>query len=344
MKSNRIGWIDNLKGIAILLVVIRHVMQANIIDCSETVIGNAIFAVQMPLFMAIAGFFSITSDKYYQNAKTLKAYAKKRAIHYMLPFFSWFVVVYVLIRGFYDRNLVKAITTLINNVDVGLWFLYVVFMLSVICIIANAICRSLKLPSKTGIVPILVGGGLLLPLLMVGRVFGMRFLGINLLLYYYLFFAAGRFLFCNQDVIKRCFNSHIVLYGTGLLTATIYIFIVLKHNIELAPDGIENICLRILAAVAGCTAIAIGVYIFSRGRTNKLLEILGQNTLEVYVVHVHYIGLLPKGTHYLYTVDGLIVLLVALLITVLMSFATILIMKKIPALNFIFFGKQEAER
>lgn len=158
MKSNRIGWIDNLKGIAILLVVIRHVMQANIIDCSETAIGNAIFAVQMPLFMAIAGFFSITSDKYYQNAEALKAYVKKRAIHYMLPFFSWFVVVYVLIRGFYDRNLGKAITTLINNVDVGLWFLYVVFMLSVISIIANAICRRLNLPLKTGIAPIIAGG------------------------------------------------------------------------------------------------------------------------------------------------------------------------------------------
>lgn len=344
MKSNRIWWIDNLKGIAILLVLIRHVMQANIIDCSETVIGNAIFAVQMPLFMAIAGFFSITSDKYYQNAEALKAYAKKRAIHYMLPFFSWFVVVYVLIRGFYDRNLVKAIITLINNVDVGLWFLYVVFMLSVISIIANAICRRLKLPSKTRIVPILVGGGLLLPLLMVGRLFGIRFFGINLLLYYYLFFAAGRFLSCNQDVIKRCFDSHIVLYGTGLLSAAIYILIVLNHNIELAPDGIENICLRILAAIAGCTAIAIGVFVFSKGKTNKLLEILGQNTLEVYVVHVHYIGLLPKGTHYLYTVDGFIVLFVALLITALLSFVTILIMKKIPVLNFIFFGKQPSER
>lgn len=344
MKNNRIGWIDNLKGTAILLVVIRHVMQANIIDCSETVIGNAIFAVQMPLFMAIAGFFSITSDKYYQNAVALKAYAKKRAIHYMLPFFSWFVVVYVLIRGFYGRNLLRAITTLINNVDVGLWFLYVVFVLSIISIIASALCCRLNLPSKTGIVPILVGGLLLLPLLMVGRVFGMRFLGINLLLYYYLFFAAGRFLFGNQDVIKRCFDSPIILYGTGLLTAAIYILIVLNHNIELAPDGIANICLRILAAVAGCTAIAIGVYIFSRERTNKLLEILGQNTLEVYVVHVHYIGLLPKGVHYLYTADGFIVLLVVLLITILLSFVTILVIKKIPTLNYIFFGKKPSER
>ena len=198
---------------------------------------------------------------------------------------------------------------------------------------------SIKSSVKNWNYPSFSGGGLLLPLLMVGRLFGMRFLGINLLLYYYLFFAAGRFLFCNQVVIKRCFDSLIVLYVTGLLTVAIYILIVQNHNIELAPDGIENICLRILAAVAGCTAIAIGVYIFSRERTNKLLEILGQNTLEIYVVHVHYIGLLPKGTHYLYTVDGFIVLLVASLITALMSFVTILIMKKIPALNFIFFGK-----
>lgn len=218
-------------------------------------------------------------------------------------------------------------------------------MLSVISIIASALCRRLNLPSKTGIVPILVGGGLLLPLLMVGRVFGMRFLGINLLLYYYLFFAAGRFLFGNQDVIKRCFDSPIILYGTGLLTAAIYILIVLNHNIELAPDGIaEYLFENFWAAVAGCTAIAVGVYIFSRERTNKLLEILGQNTLEVYVVHVHYIGLLPKGVHYLYTADGFIVLLVALLITILLSFVTILVIKKIPTLNYIFFGKKPSER
>lgn len=344
MKNKRIRWIDNLKGVAILLVVIRHVMQANITDCSETVIGNAIFAVQMPLFMVIAGFFSITSEKYYKNAVMLIGYAKKRALHYILPFFSWFIIVYVLLRGFYDRNLVKALTTLISNVDVGLWFLYVVFVLSVISIIANAICSRLSFPSKTGLVPILVGGGLMLPLLVLGRLFGMRFLGINLLLYYYLFFALGRFLFCNQDFIRKCFSTHIVLYGTGLLATIIYILIVLNHNIELAPNRIVNTYLRILAAVSGCTAIAIGVYIFSGEKTNKLLETLGQNTLEIYVVHVHYIGLLPKGTHYLYTVDGFIVFLAALMVTMLLSSVTILTIKKIPVLNFIFFGKQLLER
>ena len=129
-----------------------------------------------------------------------------------------------------------------------------------------------------------------------------------------------------------------------MLSTVIYILIILNHNIELAPDGIKNICLRVLAAVTGCTAIASGDYIFSKGKTNKLLEILGQNTLEIYVVHVHYIGLLPKGTHYLYTGDGFIVLLAALLMTALLSFVTILIMKKIPVLNFIFFGKQPSER
>ena len=156
--TKRIGWIDNLKGVAILLVVIRHVMQANITDCSQTIIGNAIFAVQMPLFMIIAGYFSITSDKYYSSKTEIWNYIKKRLMHYILPFFSWYIVVYVLLRGFYNRNVFEALKILVNNVDVGLWFLYVVFVLSVVMVIAKAICTRLKFPSKTGILPILTGG------------------------------------------------------------------------------------------------------------------------------------------------------------------------------------------
>ena len=156
--TKRIGWLDNLKGVAILLVVIRHVMQANITDCSQTIVGNAIFAVQMPLFMIIAGYFSITSDKYYSSKTEIWNYIKRRLIHYILPFFSWYIVVYVLLRGFYNRNVFEALKILVKNVDVGLWFLYVVFVLSVVMITAQAICTRLKFPSKTGFLPVLTGG------------------------------------------------------------------------------------------------------------------------------------------------------------------------------------------
>lgn len=338
--SKRIQWLDNLKGIAIMLVVIRHVMQANITDCSQTVIGNAIFAVQMPLFMIIAGYFSITTDRYYSNKTEIWIYIRKRLKHYILPFFSWYILVYVLLHGFCDRNIFEALGILINNVDVGLWFLYVVFILSVVVIIAQTICNRLNIPSKTGILQILTGGGILLPLLIIGRFYGMRFLGINLLLYYYLFFSLGFLLFQNRSIIVKVLSSRKIVNAVGIIASAIFIGIVCLHNIELAPDGIINICLRVVAAISGCTSIAIAVFILSQNKSNKWLSIVGQNTLEIYVVHVQYIGLLPKGVHYLYSIDGGIIFLTALSITVVLTTITIVVIKKVPVLNVLLFGKK----
>ena len=337
----RIGWLDNLKGVAIILVVVRHVMQANITDCSQTVVGNAIFAVQMPLFMVVAGYFSITSDRYYSNSAEIGNYIKKRLIHYILPFLSWYILVYVLLCGFYNREVFKALKILVNNVDVGLWFLYVVFVLSVVVITAQAICTRLRIPSKTGILTILIGGGSLLPLLVIGRFYGVRFLGINLLLYYYIFFALGFLLFCNKNVIVKVFESRKSVSVLGVVAGVIFIGIICEHNVEPASDSLINICLRVMAAISGCMAIAVIVYWLSQNRSNKYLSIIGQNTLEIYVVHVYYIGLLPKGVHYLISVDGLLILLTALSITAILTTITILVIKKVPILNFVLFGKSK---
>ncbi len=339
--TKRIEWLDNLKAVAIILVVLRHIMQANITDCSQTVVGNAIFAVQMPMFMIIAGYFSITSDRYYSNLKGVKAYIGKRLIHYMLPFFAWYIFVYVLLRGFYKRNIFLAIKILINNVDVGLWFLYVVFVLSVVSVLANMVCHKLKIRSKTGLVLIFIGGVILFPLLILGMFNGMRFLGINLLAYYYLYFSLGYLLFYNRKTIRNILNSKVVLVILGIIAGLVFLGIVFNYNIELAPDSVTNICIRVVAALSGSTVIAILVYYLSlKNQSNKLLSIIGQNTLEIYVVHLHYIGVLPKGTHYLYTLDGVFTFLIAFVITILMTAITIIVIKKVSVLNYIFFGKK----
>lgn len=339
--TKRIVWLDNLKAVAIILVVVRHVMQANIADCSQTVVGNAIFAVQMPMFMIISGYFSITSARYYHNRKEVRRYIGKRLIHYMLPFFSWYILVYVLLRGFYGRNIFQAIDVLINNIDVGLWFLYVVFVLSAVCILANMICYKLKIYSKTGLVSVFMGGGILFPLLILGRFNGMRFIGINLLLYYYLYFSLGYLLFYNRKIIKTIVESKIVLMFLNIIAGIVFCIIVFNYNIEQAPDSVIGICIRVIAALSGCTVIAIFVYCLSfKNRSNKWFCIVGQNTLEIYVVHLHYIGLLPKGTHYLYTLDGAVTFFIALVITALMTAITIIGIKKVSVLNYIFFGKR----
>lgn len=336
--KNRIDWLDSLKGVAIILVVIRHVMQSNIINCSETFLGNVIFAVQMPIFMIIAGFFCVTSELYYRDFSSTCLYIKKRAVHYMLPFFSGFIIVCVLIRGFYDRNIITGLGVLVNNVDVGLWFLYVVFILSVDIIVAKKICSKMK---KFCFVPILVGGALLLPLLVIVKLFGARFLGINLILYYYVYFAIGNLLYVYRNTIKRICEKRLFLLLIFSASLVLFLIIVCTHNIELSDDSLSNITMRVVAALTGSTVIAIIVYELSRikKKDSLPLAIIGKYTLEIYVVHVHYIGILPKGQHYFYTIDGLTTFVVAIAITAILTCITIMVIEHIPILNKIFFGK-----
>lgn len=335
----RIEWIDQLKGVAILIVVIRHVMQSNIINCSETILGNAIFAVQMPLFMIVSGYFSVTSERYYKFRDELKTYIKKRTMHYMLPFASWFIIVNVFIRGFYERNIIQAMCVLVNNIDVGLWFLYVVFILSLVIIVAKRICYKAKRIQNAGIASIIIGGVMLLPLVFIGKILGMRFMGINLILYYYVFFALGHTLFLYKEKIKLISNNNVRLMCGFGLSLIIFTLIILTHNIELSPDSIINVAIRILAAITGSLVIAIAVYKLSKGKKSLLAKI-GQFTLEIYVVHVCYIGVLPKGEYYFYTFDGVIFFLLAFLITMALTTFTIFFITKIPILNIIFFGKK----
>ena len=152
----------------------------------------------------------------------------------------------------------------------------------------------------------------------------------------------GFLLFRNRDVIVKFLTSRRIVNAVGIIASVIFIGIVCLHNIELASDGVINICLRIVAAISGCTSIAIAVFVLSQSKSNKWFSIVGQNTLEIYVVHVQYIGLLPKGVHYLYSIDGILIFLAALSITVVLTAITIVIIKKVPVLNAVLFGKNES--
>ncbi len=340
--NTRIRWLDSLKGIAIILVIIRHVMQSNILNCSETIVGNVIFAVQMPLFMIIAGYFSITSVKYYETATGMLKYIKKRAFHYILPFFSWYIGINVLLRGFYSRNVALALETLANNVDVGLWFLYVVFVLSAVLIVSKYICFKLKIWKTNTIIPVIVGGVILLPLILLGKQNGFRFMGINLIVYYYLYFVLGYLIYSYRNLVNTLFSKRKVRYITFLVSTIIFTMIVFHHNIELSGDEIINIVLRVVAALTGCLSIALVVFDLpeSSKMVEKKLEVIGQYTLELYVVHVQYIGLLPKGQYYFYTIDGLIIFIVALVITVILSLVTIYVINELPVFKMVLFGKK----
>lgn len=116
----RLQYIDALKGVAILLVVLGHSLQ-NFDPDLEWLPSRAIYAFHMPLFMFVSGFVSWKVYKW--------ASVKKRAVQLLIPFFfsivlAWFVNYW----GFWSADGFLSYTSkVIIQPDLGLWFLWVLF-------------------------------------------------------------------------------------------------------------------------------------------------------------------------------------------------------------------------
>ena len=61
----RLEFVDYAKGLAILLVVIGHLLQYNLVGISAKELFDMIYSFHMPLFMFLSGYVaSLSIDKY----------------------------------------------------------------------------------------------------------------------------------------------------------------------------------------------------------------------------------------------------------------------------------------
>lgn len=86
MVGERLNYIDQAKGIAIILVVVGHLVQWNFTGESCKVIFDYIYSFNMPLFFFISGFLAYKS-RFKIESVTLIPLFKKRFIGLALPFF-----------------------------------------------------------------------------------------------------------------------------------------------------------------------------------------------------------------------------------------------------------------
>ena len=120
----RYDYLDNLKGILIILVVLGHAIQWTLPDCQHDVLFRVIYSFHMPLFFLISGF--LTFKEHYDSMLV-----KKRFIQCIIPFITWAFLSPVLKSGAVDLELTgKALC----YPDSGLWFLYNLFFY---CAIVN---------------------------------------------------------------------------------------------------------------------------------------------------------------------------------------------------------------
>lgn len=289
MKTERIRFIDTLRGFAIFLVTLGHVLENT--GYHKNSLYQLIYSFHMPLFICISGFviaYSFNNKLAKTNTITIKdtlnyILSKFKAI--MLPYYAWSLIAipffFYTYNGTLDYNKVLE-AVFVNNTS--FWFLPLLFGCSIIFILYKYFlyCLPEKLRVKSitkSIVVFFLIVGLFL-LLQITKYDFLRSISS-----YILPFIIGVTIAEYKRIYDAICNNSIV-YTASLL---IFLFIVgmfINPANPIMEKGSRFIC--------GILSIPICFNFFNRGnilhpRIDNYLNRIGQNTLIIYILQFSFI-------------------------------------------------------
>ncbi|MBC7866552.1 MAG: acyltransferase, partial [Gloeobacteraceae cyanobacterium ES-bin-316] len=294
MAIKRQSWVDYARGIAIILVLYRHVFEgiknSGISIEKYLAIEHAnimFFSFRMPLFFIISGVFVIDSLK----KRGLKNFIETKARLILYPYFLWGVIqitLQLLLSDYVnaDRSLVSYLHLFYmpRGLD-QFWYLYTLFNVSVLYVIA---AHFLKLKHIHHIII-----GVLFFYLSVKAYqlkINLGFLGD--VLHYYLFFAIGD----SVSKLIRSTENKKYLESWKLLLLLFVPFIVAQYyyltvNIPHAAMNYEFVeffqpVIFVAIALIGGAFIIFLSFFLQKMQLLSWLNVLGRHSLYIYVAHV----------------------------------------------------------
>ena len=120
----RIELIDSLKGYAIILVLLGHVIVlSNQSDFSQSWLFTFIYAFHMPLLLFLSGYII-----YQKPVGPILNFLFKKSKGLLLPYFIWLFISIIIVNAFILNN--EVWMYLLNHLIIfdNLWFLPVLFV------------------------------------------------------------------------------------------------------------------------------------------------------------------------------------------------------------------------
>lgn len=286
--SERIKYIDALRGLAMLMVVMVHVEGFSVFieEFHMSFLRRFCEALMLPLFFFISGFLTkpVSGKKLIEKCTQLLTPA-------------------CLLGLLYSFYIHKDPVSFIQNIyKYGYWF---TVTLSEMLVIINLTTKALR-KCNFGSIAILVVAALLyvvkIPFnhIKVLDSIGDIFCFHQLFLYFH-YFAIGYVLSNNKQVLNKLLSSElIVLIAIFVFSSSLYVKFTYPDEL-LAANLLLKIYRAVLDPILGYSGIFVIYKLFyskcntvSEGILGKLLQFIGRNTFEIYLLHYFFLPKLPE--------------------------------------------------
>lgn len=345
--------LDAVKGFAILLVMLGHCIVLN--NLSDPYLYDAIVAIQMPLFMAVSGFTAGSGASGKPDLKKEFARFKRRTVSYLLPFFSWLILTHI-------TNPLAELKLQLFALDRGLWFLMTLWVVTVVVMLAAyaADCAVWKLESHRakGILRFVVFGAIVavcyLGFVIWGRS-GNTFLSPSLTVKYLPFYVAGYLWsfyvipfisrYKEKQKAEGKEKENISIFVVWLFAVLAFGYLIAAFDMVLVTDALTLI-VQMTASFLGSFICFYGIYHFTKGPLKGMLALIGQYTLEIYVLHFRFARLLGIGEKGIgpYSIQAVGWIMAAFILMSLLTTVCIFLIKKVWILDLLLFGKRRKKK
>ena len=288
--SQRIGYIDAIRGFTMMLVVYNHVLVHSFGGDANWGFNSIFITFRMPLFFFISGFLMYKTDLFKQRG-SLRRFLGRKARVQLVPTLI-FAIAYVCILRVPFKSL------LVDKAKCGFWFTYTLFFYFLIYAVGDVqISKYLK-----GKYKIFVGTGISFLVYAISKfslspVCPWFHSSVNGIIgfanyQYFIFFYVG--------ALYRAFFQHVeiamdnVKVNTVVISGFVLLQFILQHSQTrdwIIAEGSYS-AYSLLRSFSGFWGIAT-VFLFFRKNGDKImqcrfgrfLQYIGKRTLEIYFIH-----------------------------------------------------------
>lgn len=344
MTTDRLKYIDCIKGGAILFVVFYHLIWLGIKDRDSTLIP-VFNSCCMQLFFFLSGFVSYQKISNIKTIKEIKANIVKKIRILLIPS----ILLFSFCVWYYRQDLLKE---LLYEYKSGYWFTFVLFFIFSIHYIVVYFYKRLFTNSK---VKEQYGLVILIALAFIAYCFNsslynissyFRFISLSFILKYYIFFLLGCIHKQYEDLIQNFINRPWIRTVLFLISLSIF-----SSSIQ------ENRALPIFPSIA---QIILIMYMFKQSKSitnnnflGEQLAFLGKHSLEIYFLHYYFLFGMPEVHKFITEQDNIYVfrgcgcktileISILLPISIILAYISILTRKILdicaPYLSYLLFG------